>query len=102
MLVSTNPGPDFSRGYALPLIADRFLATHPPPQFANGSMPAPCPVILAAANLFIHRSNILCLAASCLAVKHTLAAPSVELYARPWIPSSENPSSETVWKMVEG
>jgi hypothetical protein len=59
MLASIEPEGDFSRECAGRRIGHSLFATHPTLAFASGSMPVSPPVILATANLFIHRSNIL-------------------------------------------
>ena len=58
MLTFSKPDADFSRGRADRGISQLLFTTYPPPQFANGSMSAPCTGNLAP-GCFIHCCYIL-------------------------------------------
>jgi hypothetical protein len=65
MLAFPESAANFSAGCAGRESATLFLRPSPTLAFANDSMPVSPPGILAAVSLFIHYSNILCLAISC-------------------------------------
>jgi hypothetical protein len=65
MLAFPESAANFSAGCACRESATLFLRPSPTLAFANDYMPVSPPGILAAASLFIHYSNILCLAISC-------------------------------------
>jgi hypothetical protein len=64
MLAFPESAANFSAGCAGRESATLFLRPSPTLAFANDYMPVSPPGILAAASLFIHYSNILCLAIS--------------------------------------